>query len=253
MKKSIYVTILSSITVVCILIGSIIHLTDTDLGIFDRWFRQNKNTEISQDPISLEEFSSISADATIMELTIKSGNAYEISCRYNEKVRPEYQVKDQVLRITQNADNIPITGNSAQCEVIVTVPSNADLSEITANVDLGVIKISKITAASLDLTADLGDVELEHCDLGNASISADMGDIDVSSCTFSNLTAEVSMGDLSVDTSSDLSGYTIDISVDLGSLKVNGRDYKNQFSQRGSTDRTIVLTNDMGDAELEYD
>lgn len=259
MKRNVYLTILAITTTICILFGSAVHIIGYGQNVFNHWFSSEKwerrkegNSKISIEPTDLKAFTQINVDAAAMDLTIKPGGAYQISYRCNQKMKPEYTVENNTLRITQNEDTVELTGSNNRCEVLVTVPSDAALSDIFVDLDLGDINFNHIQTSALNLTARLGDVDLKNCDLGDTVVSANLGDVEFSSCTFRNLDVTIDIGDLTVESASDLSDYTIDASADLGSLKINGRNYRSQFSQSGGSGRTVSLKNHMGDAKLEY-
>ena len=279
MKKNVYLTVLTVVTVLCIIAGSCYHIIGWGTSLSDGWgipiFSLNGEKEdagsmISRQDQPLDNFTSIDADVHVMSLTLKPGKAASISYKCNARLEPKYEVENDTLYITQNSVN-NIFGNK-KCSVTLTLPADVYYDALTLLADVGDLNIDSIKGKSLHLDADVGDINLDSCefesleliadvgdinieqaDVNTLDISADVGDVDIKDSNFMQLTVENSVGNIDVESNTDLSDYNIDMETSIGDVKVNGADHKRSFSQDG-TDRgkSVNLTNDTGDIDLKY-
>jgi len=84
---------------------------------------------LSSKGTQLDEFTSISADVSIMDIDIVSGDEYSISYSAHEKLVPKFEVKNSCLEITQKPKKL--WGNKT-CSVTITVePAKSAVSDKT--------------------------------------------------------------------------------------------------------------------------
>ena len=85
MKKNIYLIIITIITVVCIIAGSLYHIGGFALGLFDNLIpRSDKSLgNVCTEELSVDEFSNLVFDTTISNINVKTGDSYTVS--YNRK------------------------------------------------------------------------------------------------------------------------------------------------------------------------
>lgn len=106
--------------------------------------------------------------------------------------------------------------------------SNSSCTNITANADMGNIEMENVTFMTAECDADMGSIEILNSDFQFAECDADMGSIEISG-NFEAVAAECSMGSVSVDTDKDLETVGLDLSADMGSVTVNGKNKGNLF------------------------
>lgn len=260
MKKNLYLTILTIVTVCCIIFGSVYHILGWGLSFLDMIFdsprfsteKESAGALVKSDLIELDDFTSIDADIYVMDLNIESGDRASISYSCSSKLKPKYNVEDGTLYLTQNSIRNSWWGNK-KCTVTVTVPSDQYYELFDINADVGDIDIADINGKKLALSAAVGDIDITGCTFDDIDVQADVGDVDVNDCEFSRLAIDNSVGDISVFSAIRLSDYAIDMSTSIGEVEFNGHDYRRSYSQNGqSSDRSVTLNNDTGDIEL-YD
>ena len=94
MKKSIYLLIITIFTIVCVIVGTNIHMGG-HLGIS----RMDDDVEEYENSATLEAFDSIAVDADVMELQIVRGEEFGIQYDCTEDMIPQYKVEKEKLVI----------------------------------------------------------------------------------------------------------------------------------------------------------
>lgn len=245
MKKTIYLVCITIVTIICVVIGYLMH------NSYKGWFGGKLFGSLNKTHAELEEFEAISADSNIMDITIEAGTAYAISCRYSDGYEPDYNVKEGTLTVTQKQKYRWSEGNIT-CEVIVTVPQNKIMKNLTIISDVGDIDIKNIECELFDYRGDVGDLMIEHCIFDLVKIETDVGDIDCKRSQFDNMTIQSDTGDVEVDSAVDLSDYSIELTSDIEDIEVNGREEGGNYNVSGTSGKNLKITVDTGDIELHY-
>lgn len=274
MKKTVFLAILTVITILCIIGGTIYHVSgfidNIHLFDFSGVTLDHSRVTYSED---LDEFSAIDLDTSVMDITLETGDTFHLSYDCVSYLVPEVTVKKGTLFLTQ--PDVPHFGGSNNaCSMTLTVPSgtvftNADISSDVGNIrisglqaedadiqaDVGDLTISGCTFTRSELDADVGDIDIGDTDFGKSEITADVGDVEITGALFTNLEISNDIGDISVDVDADLSDYQMDLSTDLGSVTLNGVGYKRSFSQKGTKDSKglrLTIENSTGDIDVTY-
>ncbi|MGN0414791.1 MAG: DUF4097 family beta strand repeat-containing protein [Agathobacter sp.] len=258
MKKNIYLTVLTIVTVICVIAGSCYHIIGWGVSLADHFvpFFKLKQTEISTkqltaDNTKLNAFSDISVDVKVMDLTLTQGSDFTISYSASEKLVPEYDVDDGTLILTQKglkSDHL-MGMDSKKCSVTITVPE--DLQTIDINANVGDIDLNQITAESLSLDANVGDIDVSDCSFEKVVSDANVGDIDFENSGFQNMEISNDVGDVSVS-GIDLSDYQLELSTDVGEVSVNDKNYRKSYEQSGNSGCKLTIDNSTGNIEVDY-
>lgn len=257
MKKNVYLTILTVVTVLCIIGGSCYHIVGWGLNVLSDVFsfwksdKEEAGPVVDSDSGELGDFTSISVDADIMSLTVVPGDSAAISYKGNEKLAPKYEIDGDALVITQTGKVNSFWG-SKKCNVTLTVPEAACFRSIEIYSAVGDIDLSGLQGEFLSLDADVGDIDVDGCRFTDIEITASVGDVDMEDCTFTTLAIDADVGDIDVDSAADLSEYEISLDTDMGEVCVNDRDYRKSYEQDGTSAGQVTITNSMGDISLEY-
>lgn len=280
MKKTLYLTILAIVTVVCIIIGSIYHISGwfgsgwfgghsifSDIFNFivddDDSKRDRSRVTYSE---NVDEFNNIEIDTDIMNITINTGDTYHLEYDCVAYLKPEFSVKNKTFRLEQ--PSVKWWGSNNKCSMTLTVPSGAVLNSTDISSDVGNIKIYNMESGYATIEADVGNITLESCTfessdiednigninisaskLGNSNIENDTGNIEVDSCEFNDIEIYNDIGNVKLNTGTDLSDYEIDLSTDLGSIKYNGEKQKKHYyksSSGTSPHYSIEIETDVG-------
>lgn len=244
MKKGIYLTILSAVTVACIIIGIVSRAGNMNIKFFHILCSHENISE------ELEEFDSINIQADGLEVYVVSGDSYSIECEEDSNSEIYWDVESGVLNITQTYYGGLFNLDAAK--LTVPVPSEAALDSFSAEVGAGDISISDLTVETLNIDSDAGDITIETGAMEYGTITTDAGDISVISCAFTELTAGASVGDTEIESSQTLSNYTFDIKTDLGDVEINGEDCLGSYQKGGSGEYQISVYSSVGDIDITY-
>lgn len=257
MKKNVYLTILVIITVICVIGGTCYHvigfglsfMDKLDLPIFSSSQKSSAGKVVDSEVISLDDFTTLEADVSIMDLTVQSGESFSLKYSGNQKLIPSYEVKDGTLTLKQTGNYSNIWGNK-KCSVTITIPDKLTLVNIAS--DVGDIDLDNIEIDTLYLSADVGDIDITGCILAIAEVTADVGDIDLERCSFNELNVSNDVGDVDVDSSVSLSTFYMDLKTDIGEVEINDQNQRKSYTQNGSGDGKLTIQNSTGDIEVTY-
>jgi hypothetical protein len=284
MKKSLYLTIIWSITIVCILIGSGVHIfhwisgvsgytipiLDEESGI-TQFFAQKKDTSHITFSEDLEELKNIKLDLSAMDVTLQTGSQWHLEYKCDASIEPSVSVNEQTLIMTQ-----PDGKNVQNASMILTIPEEVENVHIDAAV--GDIRMTGIVISGLlEADAAVGDITLKDCG-GNITLSAEVGDIfiegsapdrgygkieidsslgdvNVNNTELDELTVDSALGDIAMLLSDEMkenrNDYSWQCSTDMGDIRIDGKSQKNTYSANADAEHSIVLTASMGDIVVE--
>lgn len=260
MNKKIFMIIITSITVVCIIAGTFYHFRYTMSDVADigknisksvkrsfksdrdfNWdddfdFDADTDESISPDKHNftnqLSDFDSIAIKGHVMGISIKRGNRFEISGSYNKTpLKPSFSVSGGTLKVSQPDYKRKLVTNG-NCKIEITLPFGTNLDTVDINVDVGAVSI-------------------EGVDLDQATINTDVGAIAFENVEFQELTANSDVGAVSLELLHPVSEYTIDAKSDVGGIHVNNSNVKRRYSQTGSSGKRITIRTDVGGIEVK--
>ena len=268
MKKTTYLIVISVITIVCVIAGSIYHIGGFSIpGVFHIGSGESDTKvtsielddgSVSADTVNLDKFSNIDMELQIMDVTIQRGDFLGISyeCSKKEYV-PQINVKDDMLTVKQKIKKKINVGNVKKCKMILTVPDDITLDNIEISTDVGDIKIDNVNGDAFTLESDVGDVKLTGITGEKLSINTDVGDVKFAECSFANSEISTDTGDVKVEGIDDLNKYTVDFSTDIGDVKVNGKNQKKHYWQEASSgddseeNRNFTISTNIGDIVVD--
>lgn len=245
MKKTIYLISISIITIVCVAFS-----ITRDFSFI--WYEDEGNYgKYKSDYISFGKIDAIAIDAQVMEVIIKRSvsNEYAIQYSYNKKFEPQYSLNDGVLSIVQSSNTRNI--KRPQCSMIITVPKDAKLKYVNAQLDMADIKFSDVYVEEYDIKVALGNIDMKNANFDKAVIGANLGDILIKDSSFTDLKIMANLGDVDIESSKDISDYSFDVRLNMGEVSINGNDYGRGYKKDGKSG-TINISNDLGDISVKY-
>ena len=282
MKKTVYLTILSLVTVFCIIIGSIYHISGWigfGLGNIFNFISDDNSSSSRRNNITysedIDEFDSIKIDADAMNINIKEGNAFHLEYNDPESRKPSFKVSGNTLDIKQPSARGWLRNHiNYKCDLTITIPSgtvlensdivtdvgdininNTECKDFKAESDVGNIIIKSCTFEYSEIDSDVGDIETSLSDLGRTNIETDTGNIDITTCGFNDMEIYNDVGNVKLyNNKIDISNYTVDLSTDLGSIRVNGEKHKRSFYQKALDEADnfkITIETDIGNINLD--
>lgn len=249
MKKIIIVT-LSVITVLCIVVGTLAHVGGW-FNIFPFGEETDGRLEYAEEQPA---FKSLRIEADVMSVTIQRGDRYYISYKASDRLVPKLEYKGDTLVVSQPSRGFSINlwGNK-KCEMTLTVPEGARLSEAEFDLDVGNLVIADLAADHVKIAADVGNVEMTSCTGNRLEAESDVGNIDIRSSEFMGTEIDTDVGNVYFSTANALSQYTVALTTDIGKVTVDGDSYKKQFSQTASgvsDGRRLTVETDTGNIEI---
>ena len=228
MRRNLYIGILVTVTIVFVLAGTFINV-GKNLPVLSFFSKDAKS--ISKDYSDVTgDFTAIDLEIDLGDITIESGSRLKISYTGLKKLAPEVSISDGLLKITQKGDSkLNINPVKIRAKLSITVPSETALTSLKAHLDLGDLKINGVKADDMVVSESLGDVKISECTFKNADITNNLGDI-------------------KMDLNGSIKDYGMDLDIDLGDVKLNGKTKGRSYSQVG--DIMIKAHNDLGDIKI---
>ena len=254
MKK--FMPILGFITIICIVIGTYIHVGGvfkggfkwSDLPVIHLGASNGKgDTSFSE---SYKNVDKLVIDMSVGNVTLKNGDDLTVNYEGNEDLKPEVSYKDNKLEIKQKK-NINIKGinlGKHKSELTITIPSTVELSKVDAELDMGDLKISGFSCKELDAELNMGDLEIKEVQATKIETDSDMGNIEIQDSAFDKLSADCNMGNITIGLTEDVNTFGIHANCDMGNVSIAGKDEGRSFSSNGN--KTIKLDVDMGNIEI---
>jgi len=183
----------------------------------------------------------------VSTVTITTGDKYQVSYSCSSSsgrtVEPAVKVDGNKLKVSQSIrPNITFGINNESCDIKITVPADATISDIQVKSDVGEINFDKIsfdtatiktdvgdtildevTAKKVTLKSDVGDIKVKNSTIDFIDADGDIGDIKVEDTISSEVVAENSVGDITLDNVYDANGNEprTDLDCSVGEEKVN--------------------------------
>ena len=131
MKKNIYLIIITIITVVCIIAGSLYHIGGFALGLFDNLIPHSDKSlgNVCTKELSVDEFSNLVFDTTISNINVKTGDSYTVSYKCNKRLVPKIKSSGDTLTISQSKGSNYRRNTTS--EITVTIPEGASLNKLS--------------------------------------------------------------------------------------------------------------------------
>lgn len=244
MKKNVYLTIITIVTIACIIIGTFSHVI-FGLGGFIKYVVTDKyeilnNSDISDESysdsnISLDAFKNIVIDTDVIDITVVSGDSFSYSLNCNKKLMPSISVSNNTLNITQGRiRSVNIFGfHNVKCKMKVTVPSGTTLN-------------------SADIKSDVGNIKINNVNFTNMAISTDVGNIDLSSIKFDKLKISSDVGNINISDIDGIDACDINIASDIGTINYLGTTYRNNYNKLSTNaEKSLTITTDIGNVDIK--
>jgi len=269
-NKKIYITILTIVTIVCVLFGIVLHVVVpmfTHKNAFTFWGNGNVISEEYTLPSEATEISDIAFDGAAISINIRtSSNVDGIVCTYEgyDELMPEMNYEDGELSFSQHPNGRNRTGNIESPVLTITVNPDCTLDSLSLNIDAGDVTIRDISINKITGDLDAGNIEVYNstissfnvdCDAGNVQLNGgsidslfvelDAGNFEVYDITFTSLNGSCDMGNIEIH-DVDASAYSIDAEIDLGELTVDGSSCGSNYHSNVDSDCSIVASASMG-------
>lgn len=255
-KRTLYLTTLTIITVVCAIIGVLVHVVFTAgnwaLRLIDEDtdFSQMKGATTYEE---LDAFHNINLDLRVSDVSILYGDTYGI--KYSSKEErwiPTYKIENDTLYVKQNVKKASLDAVKCNCKIQIILPKDTTLSTIQGTLNVGDFTTDRVNASSVDFDLNTGDITLSDASYENITLQTDVGDIDLDNVSFLNADVNSSVGDIDVDSSKSLKDYAMDLSCDIGEVDVNDNDHGRNYQANENSNKKLTASASTGDVDVEY-
>lgn len=249
--KKIYLTILTIVTVLCVIFGSLYHIGGfvgrlSFLPSIHIGGLGGKNTEMETE--FDEPVKTIKIDASVFDLTVTNGSEYALSYAGSEELAPIVEQDKDTVTIKQKKKVKVNSLEDVSCQLTLTIPESG-LKTLDINLDLGDIDMSDVNVGKLTIDADLGDIEGNKINAKKVEIDANLGNVVLNTADFEDLSINADMGDIEIYSVSDLADHKIEAETETGVVSYYGKDFGRSYSQYGKAG-DISIDVEMGDIKL---
>lgn len=233
MKKNIYLIIITIITVVCIIAGSLYHIGGFALGLFNNLIpRSDKSLgNVCTEELSVDEFSNLVFDTTISNINVKTGDSYTVSYKCNKRLVPKIRSTGDTLTISQSKG--ANYKRNTTSEITVTIPEGTALNK-------------------LSLDTGVGDLYVTDCSFATCDVDGGTGNLSFENCAFDEMDIDGGTGNITVTSSQSLDGYMMDLDSGTGDITINGNDYDDEYEVNEHAKKHLVIDSGLGDIEVKY-
>ncbi len=251
MKRSFTVT-LTIITVICILLGILIHTSPFSDRLPFMRNRDRGNGKVVRTDESFENVASLSIDLDIMNVRFNrcDGNAVKLSFDGAENLSPIARMDNSTLVIRQKKQKVHGI-KEADSELILSLPDGLVLNNVDLDIDLGNLDLGNISADNLSADLDMGNVEGSGVLAKDLDIDTDMGNVILKDTEFGNADMGSDMGNVEVYSKKNLDNYSFSFSTDLGNIVINGDTVKKNYDKSGS-EGSLDIGTDLGNIIVKY-
>lgn len=249
MKRKIYLGIVTLITVICIIFGAIYHL-----NVWESHTEEYvENESLSGTKEQINAFEKIRADIEIMDICIMSGNDYMVEYECNqERLVPQYEVKNGVLIITQKAYKSIVSSTDNKCRMYVEIPVGIQLKGMYINSSVGDVTVENIMAKNIEVVTEVGNADINDSEFDDIYVTTQVGNASINKCCFNNVEVECEVGDAKIIADEDMSGYDMLLTTDIGNITINGDDQKKDYEVIRGDKRQLTLKTDVGNIDVTY-
>ncbi len=204
---------------------------------FGNWsiYEGSGNTETYTLRGDSAEFTSMDLDIDLCDVEFKQGDEYLIEMTYDaEMTQPDISIEDGKLVVNTNTEHY-ISGdeNGFTMTLEITVPEGTTLSKADLSFDACQVDLSKLDATILNLNMDIGELTIEMLAFDNA-------EFDLNLC------------DATIQMVGEDANYSYDITIDLGSMTVDGQDVDDDYHGITSAPYYYDMSADLSDVEITY-
>lgn len=230
-------------------------------------------TETDDDKIvvseALEAFDSIVIEGVSDSVTLAAGEGFTLDMRHSPKEKVTYEVRGGTLYLKGEMKTSSTTDFRGGT-ISITVPEGTTLSTARIETDLGDIALDGVSAHEAELDAALGNVTVSDGTFDSLDCDSDLGDVDVTSVTAGRLDCRAEAGEVSAlafsageaELEADLGSvtaqvlgeradYSLELSVDMGEITVDGERVQNPYTAPGGPNR-LEAKADLGSVTVSF-
>lgn len=202
-------------------------------------------------------FTSIDLNVDLGTVTIVAGDDYGVDIRaWGEGYEVDHWYSGDTLTI-ESTDSGSVLPTDCGSEITVYVPADVWLESLHVDLDLGDLTLSGLNLEYAEIDLDLGSLTGEALTVTTAfQVDADLGEVNLYGDLGEYVYISADLGSVQLGLSKPASEYCWELSADLGSVTVDGR---NQHTNNGNEvtggygNRTIEVDASLGSITVDFD
>lgn len=247
--RRVYLTCLTVVTVVCIILGSFIHLGG---GSGDEEYV----IDPAMDPMP-EDFADGDFAGEVGELVISlhtgsvnvvPGDNFAVSGSNMDGI--DWHMEADTLFVTGSTDGVD---NSNPTEVTLTLPEYMSLRNADIELSLGNLSLEGVYAESANINCNEGNVVVRNSWLGNAQLAVNTGNAFLENVEFNFLEARCDLGNTDILTTTAPSDYDMELTASHGDIFVAGElvSHNGRYTQRADTGFILRVESETGNIAVQ--
>ncbi len=277
--RRLYLTIITLITVVCVIAGTISHAIGFAVKagkIFGNELIQESEGDMTRNYEGGGAFQVLDVEVEVANVVLRRGDSYGVTFTGQKELEPEVEWENGELKVEQKGGmkltrSLGLAGGfHRKNELTITLPEGAKLSSLDLDMKYGNCRIEDITAddseivlkagnitasdstfADLEIDADAGNIEMKDCSIGKGQVRADMGNISLKGLDeISDLVCDADLGNIEAELKQAASDLTLVLETDLGNVRLNGEKLSGRQTV-GSGKARFEAKADLGNVEIK--
>ena len=228
-----------------------------------------ENAESIEKKEVLAAFENIYMKAECANVSIVTGTEFQITCTYPKDEMPEFKIENETLEIIQDRqEDYTNTGNVTRA-IIISVPEQTVLKDITLENVVGNISIADINAYRCLTTLTTGNVTVDNSEIDCCNFTISTGNVDVTAlvaeeCYLSTSTGKLDMvsndvkkyvlisgvGGISLDLGKATCDYAMEASTNVGKVYIDGEESGLKYEEENG-EGNIRLSVNVGDINIK--
>lgn len=220
-----------------------------------------------------EAFTGIDIDVALTDVEFRHADDYGVSLEWHySQAEIMYELSGGRLTVWMpRKGNFNVTGSYREGKVIVYLPEDAQLGDVTisnsmsdvtmagysmdslnVNNSMGAVELSGLRANTMDLENSMGELNAQSCNVSDSIYASNsMADILLSGNLRGDITLENSMGAIELRTDVEKRSFGYDLNTSMATVTVDGEDFDEDAS-KGGGDYYITASNSMGDISISF-
>lgn len=244
-------------------------LGDIDITVDGSTISVGQNEKSNEIEETLAAFENIHMEAECANVQIVVGTDYRITCKYPQSEMPEYKVENNTLHIVQDKQEDYMNAGNITRSILITIPKDKVLKDITINNIVGNIDIGDISAYSCMITLTTGNVAVDNSEIarycltgstGNVNIaglvadecyvSTNTGEVDISASDVEKYVLLSNVGEISLNLSKATYDYSVKASTSVGKVYIDGEECDRKYEENNG-DGNIEAGVNVGDINIK--
>ncbi|WP_054743028.1 HAAS signaling domain-containing protein [Cellulosilyticum ruminicola] len=223
-------------------VGNTVTMNDADATVNGKY--------IDVDTV-VDEFNKIDLNLDMMDVTIKTGDAYKVQIHYYSNDKMTYGVNNKVLKCVQKNDK---EVKSAKNEITIYVPQDKNIDLIDIATGMGRNTLIDIKATEINVNSGMGDIDVVNIDTNEFTAQLGMGNAKIDGTILGDINVDNGMGNVELKLVGKKTDYNYDIDGGFGKIVVGGMKAANMadYKEDNGANYKISVDGGMGDIKVDF-